>query len=56
MPDWRELVRKQLAWIQLTKGDAAQVAEELASHLERMRPWFWMAFRNRQRSGEYCDR
>jgi len=34
MPDWRELVRKQLAGIQLTEGDAAQVAEELASHLE----------------------
>jgi hypothetical protein len=34
VPDWQELVRKRLAGIQLSEGDAAPVAEELASHLE----------------------
>ena len=34
MPNWQELVRQQLAGSHLTEGDAGQVAEELASHLE----------------------
>ena len=34
MADWQELVRQQLAGIQLSEHEAAQVAEELASHLE----------------------
>jgi hypothetical protein len=34
MPDWQELVRQQLAGIQLSEDEAAQVIDELASHLE----------------------
>jgi hypothetical protein len=34
MPDWRQLVRQQLAGIELAEPEAAQIAEELASHLE----------------------
>jgi len=34
MADWQELVRQQLTGIQLSEHEAAQVAEELASHLE----------------------
>lgn len=34
MPDWRGLVRQQLAGIQLSEDETAQVADELACHLE----------------------
>ena len=34
MPDWQEFVRQQLAGIQLSQDEAAQVADELANHLE----------------------
>jgi hypothetical protein len=34
MPDWQELVRQQLAGIQLSEDETAQVADEVASHLE----------------------
>jgi len=34
MPDWQELVRQQLAGIQLSEDETAQVVDELASHLE----------------------
>jgi predicted negative regulator of RcsB-dependent stress response len=34
MPDWCELVRQRLAGIRLDQDDAAQVFDELASHLE----------------------
>jgi hypothetical protein len=34
MPDWCELVRQRLAGIRLDPDDAAQVIDELASHLE----------------------
>jgi hypothetical protein len=34
MPDWRELVKRNLGGMQLAENDAMEVVEELAAHLE----------------------
>lgn len=36
MPDWRELVKQNLAGIRLNENDATEVVEELADHLDEI--------------------